>query len=355
MQILHTADLHLSDKNPKTLEALRVILKKAEEYKVDLLTIAGDIFDSDEDANILRPILRKFFSNLDFDIVAIPGNHDQSCYLDNLDFGSNFRIITGHLRTIEFDDDVLLCALPYTPRLTSELFSQLKETVVPSKTNILLLHCTLDIGFSSSDMGSERDVQYFPISPQVLAELGYKFILAGHFHKNTINKDIGNDTFFVYPGSPCSITTKETKKRAVVLVDTKKETVNAIPMETFYYDSLEVMVYPNKEYEAINNIRSWLQDHSMDWCELEIIVKGFGRISEKDFSRELSQITSNKVKVNIVNEYRDISVVLNHPIYQQFKDILNNEDLERKQVQNIDSIVIEIFSNLIARGDIKLE
>ena len=55
---------------------------------MDLLTLAGDIFDTVEDADALRPVLRSKFSNLDFEIIAIPGNHDIDAYSGNLNFGA---------------------------------------------------------------------------------------------------------------------------------------------------------------------------------------------------------------------------------------------------------------------------
>jgi len=56
------------------------------------VTIAGDLFDSEEDAEALRPQLRKKFSNNNFDTIVIPGNHDIEAYRSNLDFGYNFRV-----------------------------------------------------------------------------------------------------------------------------------------------------------------------------------------------------------------------------------------------------------------------
>ena len=76
MKIIQTSDLHLSSKKPERIKALENIISKAIEEKVGLLLISGDLFDSDEQADSLRPVLRNMLSSLPFTIIAIPGNHD---------------------------------------------------------------------------------------------------------------------------------------------------------------------------------------------------------------------------------------------------------------------------------------
>ncbi|MBC7091960.1 MAG: hypothetical protein H5T50_08675 [Nitrososphaeria archaeon] len=72
MRILHSSDLHLSERKRETVEALNEILSLASCLNVDVLTLSGD-FDSGLDAEVLRPRLRRIFS----------GNND---------FGSNFIV-----------------------------------------------------------------------------------------------------------------------------------------------------------------------------------------------------------------------------------------------------------------------
>lgn len=220
MKILHTADLHLSNQKKQTVTALETILNLANELDVDLITISGDIFDSPEDADNLRPKLRTLLSNLDFPIISIPGNHDEDCYNDDLDFGSNFKIQTKRPLEVLQYDDVTIVAFPYVSKKNSELLSKLRKAKIDGTKNILLIHCTLDSGYSTFDMGNEGEGQYFPIKSSTLAELGYNYILAGHFHSNRTKKRLENGGYFVYPGSPCSITKKETGKRSVFLLDT---------------------------------------------------------------------------------------------------------------------------------------
>ena len=72
VKLLHTADLHLNADRPETVEALEVVLAEADRHEVDIVTIAGDLFDTQAAADALRPQLRPLFSDNPFEIVAIP-------------------------------------------------------------------------------------------------------------------------------------------------------------------------------------------------------------------------------------------------------------------------------------------
>lgn len=48
LKILHISDIHLKEDAPERLEAFQRILSVANEEHVDLLIIAGDMFDEEE-------------------------------------------------------------------------------------------------------------------------------------------------------------------------------------------------------------------------------------------------------------------------------------------------------------------
>lgn len=349
MKILHTADLHLSDGKKNTIEALELILDKAKELKIDKLTISGDFFDSNQDANILRTKLRSLLSNLDFEILIASGNHDIDCFLDNLDFGSSVNLLTDKPFTLlELDENTQLCGLFYIDKPNAEILSELKKTVQPEKTNILLLHCTLDVGYTSSDIGEEGDDKYFLISSAVLADLGFDYILAGHFHTNSIIKNLDKKTVFSYPGSPTSITSKEIGKRSIVYLDTTIKEIKCIPLDSFYYDEIVLMIHPSILEKRLEELENWLKRHEGDNCNLRVLIKGFGNITETDFRSKLEAMIPENTY--LVNEYKDISNVLNHTLFKRFQEILEKGEFEERE--NMHNFAIEIFSNLLARRDI---
>lgn len=86
MKLLHTADWHLGKKlesfsrMPEQQEVLAEIIDIAEREKVDLVLLAGDLYDSPnppiEAVELLYKTLKDLNRRLDCPIIAIAGNHD---------------------------------------------------------------------------------------------------------------------------------------------------------------------------------------------------------------------------------------------------------------------------------------
>jgi exonuclease SbcD len=95
MRILHTADWHLNhclgriDRNDDICRCLRQIAAYLEEYQVDVMVVAGDLFDRGRAEDLRQGIatIRAIF--LPFlerggTIVAISGNHDNEIFFETL-------------------------------------------------------------------------------------------------------------------------------------------------------------------------------------------------------------------------------------------------------------------------------
>ena len=163
MRILHTADLHLAVNKPDTVETLDSLLETADYEGVDILTMGGDIFESPEDASRLRTKVRERCSNLSFDIVAIPGNHDADVFEQSFDMGTKFKLLRNDpFGKVEYGD-ISIIGVPFRASLTPGLFSTLQDAGGANSIRILLLHCTLDLGFGQSTAGDEAESRYFPI------------------------------------------------------------------------------------------------------------------------------------------------------------------------------------------------
>jgi len=348
MRILHTADLHLSEDKPKTIAALDELLKLAEEQTVDLMTIGGDLFDSLEDAEALRSKLRSKFFNNRFKILSVPGNHDIEAYAGNLDFGRDIEIVTEKPFKSISKDEVTITALPFTERPSEELLSDLKGVAQQTETSILLLHCTLDIGFSTGDFGEREARDYFPISIATLGRLGYDYVLAGHFHKTTDIRTLGSKGSFVYPGSPVSHTKKETGRRNAVLIDTSAETCQPIPLQCFYHDCLTVNVCPRAEDQVTRSIEKWINERHGDDCALELIVDGFIEKDEKEFRISIEEIVEG---ADLDYRCRNVTEVLEHPLFQRFKKKLADSGAE--QEEEIEAKVVDAMARLLRARELR--
>ncbi|EKB50987.1 metallophosphoesterase family protein [Cecembia lonarensis] len=92
MKILHTADWHLGKRLQEyprleeQKEVLQEIVNIAEKEDVDLVLLAGDIFDSfnpnHEAVELLYKTLKKLSNNGQRPIIAISGNHDSTQFIE---------------------------------------------------------------------------------------------------------------------------------------------------------------------------------------------------------------------------------------------------------------------------------
>lgn len=347
MNILHTADLHLRQDDEQTIGALEELLTTARDQAVDLLTIGGDLFDSPDDAEALRPTLREYFSGNPFEVVVIPGNHDKSVYRDNLRFGNDLRILTETPCEAVTYGDVQIVGVPFTGSMTEELYSAL-QTPNDSDVQLLLLHCTLDVGVQSSAVGSGEG-RYFPVTRATLADLDYDFVLAGHVHSTVREIPLGSSGRFIYPGSPISHASSEEGPRHAVAIDTTDETVMTVPLETFYYDSYSATMQPGTQQDVLNEIQTWVGQRQGDTCELSVTVDGFIEGDEDEFYAALCEAAS---PVTPVDQTRSVSRVLEHPLYQRFTEQLaEREDIEDHEA--VESRMLEVLARLLARNEVR--
>lgn len=344
MRILHTSDLHLDVEKDYTLAALDKLLTKARDKKVDLLTIGGDLFEGPEDADQLRPELRNKFEGNDFGILTIPGNHDQEVYGKNLEFGSDIDFLVDRPFDRVGFSGVNIVGLPYCETLDTEIFSKLCSEIEENTVNILLLHCTLNIGYSKRAMGPSEQDKYFPVNQATLSELGFDYYLAGHFHSNSYRTTLNNGSVFLYPGSSVSLSRKETGQRHAFLLDTDNREIQSVPLDTRYLDTKKVMVHPGQEESKLEEIRNWIGERREDNCKLRVEVDGHIQMSEKDFDRKLKGLLS---KGELVNRTKDVSEVLEHDLYKRFKKKVTNQGIADSGAlaQEVMAVLSELLSS----------
>lgn len=340
MRILHTADLHLQKDDEKTLEGLAAVLKKANDEDVDLVTIGGDLFDTEEDAEVLRADLREMFTDLPFQVLAIPGNHDAEAFRENTDFGPDIDVLADDPLEKKEYDDLVVVGVPFKSGMSTDLYEELRYE--GEKDSILLLHCTLQMGYNREEAGEEED--YFPVSKETLSELDYDYVLAGHIHSDTQQVPLEGGEF-IYPGSPVSQSRTETGQRHVFIIDTEEKSASGLPLETFYYASEEWKLKPGKAEEFFDDLREWIEEKP-DYCEELITVSGTMEIDEEEFSKRLRDIAGG---AEVTNRTKNVEEVLEHPLYRRFRDKMG-EDIDDKS--EVNDIVIESMSELIADREI---
>ncbi|WP_457560821.1 metallophosphoesterase family protein [Caminibacter sp.] len=247
MKILHTSDLHIghqffgidrSNEFDEFFEWLRNLIKEKE---VDVLIIAGDVFDV---YNPSTTALRQYFDFLKSikemvkKVIVIGGNHDSpntlkapKSLLEEIDV----EVISGaeddYVKLIEFEDFDILAVSYLREGILSKIDENFEEAFKkiyrPSgKPTIATGHFTV---YGSRASGSERDI-YIGKIEGIGSHIfdGFSYVSLGHIHRpQEIEKGV------VYSGSPLRLSFDEKYQKKVVLIDT----------QNFSYEFIDVPVF----------------------------------------------------------------------------------------------------------------
>ncbi len=207
VKILHCADVHLgaserflgvaaASRRIENLITFERITQTAKERAVDLLLIAGDLFDSN---HIEKEWIDRAFKALadiaPIQAVIVAGNHDpltaDSPYKSKLP--ENVRVFSGQTGCLTFEN---LGVRVYGKSFTGVYMKgEDRFPIVPPQDdfcNILLLH---------GDTSGNTESPYNGIPAGFLNGCGMDYVALGHIHARTECLRAGS-TFYAYPGCP---------------------------------------------------------------------------------------------------------------------------------------------------------
>ena len=233
LRILHTADVHLDCDSYGTaeqrqkqhslyLEAFRRIVDRAIDASVDLMLIAGDLFDhnraSDEVVAFVQDELRRFQRPA----VIMPGNHDciyTNAIYDRHDFSAacdNVQVIT------ELNGQVITF-----PELDAVVWGRAMEehepgfhplAHIPTRTDGRW-HFAMAHGFFYGTM-QEPD-RSSPIFAEEIRDTGWDYIALGHVH---VPRDLSQGRVKAfYPGASLVNWTGDESNGHLILLDCSPE------------------------------------------------------------------------------------------------------------------------------------
>ena len=210
LRILHTGDLHLdspfSSLSPADAaarrESLRGVFTSMTTYvrteRIDLLLIAGDLFDARFVTRDTMDLICSEFSRLtDSYVVIAPGNHDpysSGSVWSRLDLPENVRVFdSDQLCRFSVPDknaDVYGYAfLSPSMRRNPLLGSSVAD---PTRINLICAHCQIDDPLS----------EYAPVSRAQLAAFGADYAALGHVHNaDSLHGEAGS-CVWAYCGCP---------------------------------------------------------------------------------------------------------------------------------------------------------
>jgi len=340
MKILHTADIHLREYGDDRWNALQELIEVGKKEKIEIFAISGDLFDKGIDAENLRPKIRGIFSETGFKILIIPGNHDSDSYERGKFFGDDAVVLTDADNPFE-DKEVRILGIPFEPIESERIldkFHSVADKLTSNKKNIILYHGELlDAFFYRKDFGDEGIDRYMPVKLSYFKDLNVHYILAGHFHSDFKSWTLGDGQFFVYPGSPISITKREIGKRKVNLFEVGKPP-KEYPINTPHFEEVIIELDPFKDEKPIAAIKKRLEGLHPK-ARVILTVKGFVdseliRMDEAELKRQIKETTAGRCD-ELNYECSDVKMILKDDLFKSFINKLeqtNYSDEKRKQM-----------------------
>lgn len=350
VRVLHTADVHLAADTDERMAALRTLLDRAEGDDIDVVTIGGDLFDDPAAVERLRTDLRNdLFADRPFEILLIPGNHDVEAFRGDVFFGDACTVVTdepfGHWTAP--DGSLRITGLPYRERPDDDLLLALQDRDPFDGPEALLLHCSLDAPFDDYETGDEEARRYFPVTTELLTELGFDYYLAGHYH-SAHQVSFPNGAAFTYPGTPASTSTAETGRRRVSVLD-PSDGIDFETLDTFHYVSRSFTATPGAERELLASVREWADQHVRESADASVHVDGFVETDEATFHEELTAAAS---PASVTNDTRGVEHVLSDPLFRSFEAELEETDWDDETAATVRERTLDVFSELAAQGEI---
>jgi DNA repair exonuclease SbcCD nuclease subunit len=214
-RFIHTADLHLDSPlaslalrnadlgdlvRGATRKALERIVDLAIDEEVDMVIVAGDLYDGSQTSMATALFLMAEMRRLEaagIRVFIIRGNHDaQSQITRELTFPPNVHVFDGRGKPVkagalasgrEVHVHGISFAQPHAPNSLLPAF----RAPVPDAVNIGLMHTSL--------AGASRHDPYAPVGISDLAAHGFDYWALGHIHQRRVHSQA---PWIVMPGNP---------------------------------------------------------------------------------------------------------------------------------------------------------
>ena len=337
VKIVHTADLHfdtpfneVDDKqraiNKEELkEVFKNIINFCKEKQVDILLLAGDIFDNLTLNRETIYFLENVFNYIKETRVFIsPGNHDpynNNSFYKLIKWPENVYIFKDKLEKVyikELETNVWGAAFneKYVRESLIKGFSQNNKEI-----NIMVIHGEI----SSSSEGNE----YNPITLKDIKESGMDYIALGHRHNFSGILKEGN-TFYSYSGCPQGRGFDETGDKGIIYGYVSKGAVELSFIKTCKRNYEEVYVDISNLFgyeEVIKKILDVIKEEDRKNNLYKIILKG--EVSEK------FHIEEKVLKSKLVKDFYFCKVVDKTSIALDIKELSKGYSVKSIFVKNL--------------------
>ncbi|MBE6049483.1 MAG: DNA repair exonuclease [Clostridium sp.] len=328
IKILHSADFHFdtpfkeigerqSKLNKEEIkEVFSEIINISKNNCVDILLLAGDIFDNNTvNKNTLYFIEEKLKEIPNIKVFISPGNHDpfsKNSFYNFINWPENVYVFNSGIEKVYLKDlDINIWGAAFNEKYvrTSMLRNVRAED---GKINIMVLHGEV--------VNSSEENEYNPITLNDILESNMDYIALGHRHAYSGIKKIGN-TFYAYSGCPQGRGFDELGDKGVICGDISKGVVDLKFIKTSKrrYEQVKIDVTDCYTHEEIKSlIKATIEEDSKENLYKVILIGEVSEefnIDEDILSEQLSSdfyfikvIDKTKVKVNLEEISKGYSV-----------------------------------------------
>lgn len=341
MRILHTSDWHLGkrlfklDRTEEHHLFLEWLVETIKTQKIDLLLIAGDIFDTPtpphHSLEMFYNFLHRISSETTAEVLIIAGNHDSGQLLEApAKILAPLRIkVWGKLSENPAEHwykfkNLDICAIPFfrsyelLPQEEGDALEAL-EKYLTNKTDgpkLLMLHHLAGM-FEAA--GSEQVISLSGVDsiPGPLLK-SFDYVALGHIHKP---QRIGENMY--YSGSPLPLRFSETVKKSVVIIEEEKGKLSSNILEIPRFRDLFIIKTSEADYKK-----------DIEKLELTGTLKAMAEV----------QIKLDSPKVGLVDDIKErldakgIELLSYLPLYSR------SETVERKGEKLFEMSPLELFT-----------
>ena len=237
--------------------------------------------------------------------------------------------------------------IPFESIGTEEILDKLRSlanSLTPDKTNILLYHGELlDAFFSRKDFGDEGEERYMPVRLSYFTDLNIDYVLAGHFHSRFDVWRLESGGYFVYPGSPISITKREIGRRKVNIFDVGKPP-REYPLDNPHFEEVTIRFDPFEDTDPIEVVRERFNNLHSE-ATIILTVTGFVngeaiRMNEIELVKKIKKIAARQC-IDECYEFKDIQVILEDDLFKSFIEKLEQTDYNEEKKKQIRDMAIK--------------
>ena len=333
MKFLHTADIHLQNK--EHLEVLKIIVKAANQNSCGWILISGNIFDKENSNLLVEQSLPQILQEFKGEIFIIAGNHDAGILSKRKSLSSNSTVFNTDKPYIKYDvDGIEIIAVPFKEEIS---FKDIGEIECGLENSILMTHgCFYTQDFFYDD----ENRQYFPIFEEDLRDK-FHYVALGHYHK-LIKKELGK-TIVINPGSPRITRSSDIGERMVSIVDTKTWKIELLPLPVPYNRRIDLNI---NVFDDLNNIENKIQTFMSQiedrrFAVLTVVLSG--TLSTLIEINELHQLIQSKAGKDCFIDSNNLRLIDDNLLSNSFIQSLM-EELEKNSNDKAEQEKIKLFA-----------